>query len=62
VRGTFDILWSCIITLLICTWTVQHLNVPPPRRKGTKTIWQGLVGMLKGGRKSGVLGGDVLAF
>jgi len=28
VRGTFDILWSCVFTLLICTWTVQHLNIP----------------------------------
>lgn len=28
VRGTFDILWSSLFTLLICTWTVQHLNVP----------------------------------
>jgi hypothetical protein len=28
VRGTLDILWSCLFTLLICTWTVQHLNVP----------------------------------
>ncbi|KAH8591595.1 hypothetical protein B0O99DRAFT_690409 [Bisporella sp. PMI_857] len=39
VRGTFDILWSCIFTLLICTWTVQHLNIPEQdssttRRKG----------------------------
>jgi hypothetical protein len=28
VRGTLDILWSCLLTLLICTWTVQHPNVP----------------------------------
>jgi hypothetical protein len=28
VRGTLDILWSSLFTLLICTWTVQHLNVP----------------------------------
>lgn len=36
VRGTFDILWSCLIILFLCTWTVQHLNVPeytPYRRK-----------------------------
>ena len=44
-RATLDILWSCLFTLLVCTWTVQHLNIPrqailqsekPP--KGT--IWQ----------------------
>ena len=28
VRGTLDILWSALFTILICTWTVQHLNVP----------------------------------
>src|ERR1700761_4828103 len=29
VRGTFDIVWSCLIILLLCTWSVQHLNIPP---------------------------------
>ena len=29
VRGTIDILWSCFSVLLICTWTIQHLSVPP---------------------------------
>lgn len=28
VRGTYDILWSCLFTLLVCTWTIQHLNIP----------------------------------
>ncbi|CZR64548.1 uncharacterized protein PAC_14446 [Phialocephala subalpina] len=28
IRGTFDILWSLLFTLLTCTWTVQHLNIP----------------------------------
>lgn len=27
-RGTLTILWSSIFTLLACTWTIQHLNVP----------------------------------
>jgi hypothetical protein len=27
-RGTFDILWSCITVLLICTYTVIHPNLP----------------------------------
>lgn len=30
VRGTFDILSSCIITMLLCVWTAVHLNIPPP--------------------------------
>ena len=29
-RGTFDILSTCIITMLLCVWTAVHLNVPPP--------------------------------
>ena len=27
-RGTLQILWSCLGTLVLCTWTVQHLNIP----------------------------------
>ena len=29
-RGTFDVLSTCLITLLLCVWTAVHLNVPPP--------------------------------
>lgn len=29
-RGTWSILWSCLATIFICTWTVLHLNVPKP--------------------------------
>lgn len=29
-RGTFDVLSTCIITLLLCVWTAVHLNVSPP--------------------------------
>src|ERR1700761_2485781 len=29
IRGTLDILWSCASVLLICTWSILHLNVPP---------------------------------
>jgi hypothetical protein len=27
-RGTLDIIWSCFFTIIACTWTIQHLNVP----------------------------------
>lgn len=30
-RGTLDILFSCLFTLVACTWTVQYLNVPEQR-------------------------------
>lgn len=27
-RGTWNILYSCIFTLVLCVWTSVHLNVP----------------------------------
>ncbi|RAL61311.1 hypothetical protein DID88_009447 [Monilinia fructigena] len=27
-RGTLSILWACLFTFIVCTWAVQHLNVP----------------------------------
>lgn len=27
-RGTMDIIWSCFLTIFLCTWTSLHLNVP----------------------------------
>lgn len=30
-RGTLDILWSSLFTILACTWTLHHPNVPEQR-------------------------------
>lgn len=27
-RGTYDIIWSCLLLLISSTWTVLHINVP----------------------------------
>ncbi|KAH8599526.1 hypothetical protein B0O99DRAFT_328402 [Bisporella sp. PMI_857] len=27
-RGTLNILWSCLFTIIACTWSIQHLNIP----------------------------------
>lgn len=27
-RGTLTLLWSCLSTVIACTWTILHLNVP----------------------------------
>jgi hypothetical protein len=35
VRGTLDILWSCLLTIILCTWTVQHLNIPEESPEST---------------------------
>src|SRR5438045_2076093 len=47
IRGTFNILWSCLFTLLICTWTIQHLNVPAQKPRETKSCWEGLKDLLR---------------
>ncbi|KAK4162982.1 hypothetical protein QBC43DRAFT_370969 [Cladorrhinum sp. PSN259] len=28
IRGTMQIIWSSLLTIIACTWTVQHPNVP----------------------------------
>lgn len=40
-RTGFDILWSCLFTIFACTWTVQHLNVPPQREDESTPGWRG---------------------
>ena len=48
-RGTIDILWSCLFTVIACTWTVQHLNIPE-QREGRDPGW---LGDIKWGLKRG---------
>ena len=40
VRGTSDILWSCIVTLTACVYTAIHLNVPPPKEGRWQFLWR----------------------
>ena len=39
-RGTLEILWSCLFTIIACAWTVQHLNVPE-QHEGRDLGWRG---------------------
>ncbi|KAE8442737.1 hypothetical protein EG329_002877 [Mollisiaceae sp. DMI_Dod_QoI] len=39
-RGTLDILWSCLFTIIACTWTILHLNVPE-QRADESSEWRG---------------------
>lgn len=32
-RGTFDIIWGCLLTIFLCTWTSLHLNIPSLHEK-----------------------------
>ena len=33
-RGTLDIIFSCLSTIVLCVWSVQHLNVPSKHDRG----------------------------
>jgi hypothetical protein len=52
-RGTIDILWSCFFTIIACTWTVQHLNVPEQREDRDKGWWGDIKWALKRTYSSG---------
>jgi len=39
-RGTLEILWGSIFTILLCTWTVQHPSIPE-QRDGRNPGWKG---------------------
>ena len=47
-RGTMEILWGSLFTLVACTWTIHHPNVPEQRDGRSK----GLKGDLRWGLKS----------
>lgn len=32
-RGTWDLIISCVLTLMICVWSALHLNVPTKQSK-----------------------------
>jgi hypothetical protein len=46
-RGTWGILWACLATLLLCTWTAVHLNIPAPG-KSEKQPWRKIGWMIVG--------------
>jgi len=35
-RGTFDILWACLTSTFLCTYSIQHPNVPIHERTHSK--------------------------
>ena len=39
-RGTFGILKSCVITLVLCVYTALHLNIPPANSSKASLIWR----------------------
>ncbi|KAI1639672.1 hypothetical protein F4809DRAFT_656560 [Biscogniauxia mediterranea] len=41
-RGTLDILWSSLFTIIACTWTIQHPNLPEQRNGDLKSRLQSI--------------------
>ena len=38
-RGTFDIIWLCFSTLIICTWNTVHFNIPLRRYSDARRLF-----------------------
>lgn len=49
-RGTFSLIFSCILTLGLCVWCAMHLNIPPHDESLAKTwmrnVKWGLIGVV----------------
>ena len=39
-RTHFDIIWTCISTLFVCTWVAIHPNVPPRGEGHIRSLWR----------------------
>lgn len=61
-RGTSDILWSCLATVLLCVWTVIHLPVPLHRGQQLLSTRQKLVRSGIGPALISVIAPEFLAF
>lgn len=41
-RGTIGLLWSCSITVFLCTWSAIHPNLPGPNESTMRILWRRL--------------------
>ena len=39
-RGTLDILWSCVLTMSLCSWSNMCLNVPGRSESSRQVLWR----------------------
>src|SRR6266545_4104434 len=46
IRTHFDIVWSCVSTLFICTWVAIHPNIPPQGEGRLWSLWRRIKLML----------------
>ena len=45
-RGTLDLVFECAFTIFVCTWTANHINVPPYQSSAGWRFWYKLRIML----------------
>ncbi|KAF9008027.1 hypothetical protein BDQ17DRAFT_1455760 [Cyathus striatus] len=41
-RSTMNIVWGCMSTLFLCTWSSVHMNIPAPKEESWKILWRRL--------------------
>ena len=41
-RGTLDILWSCSLTMFLCSWSILCLNIPSAKETKPQIMWRKL--------------------
>jgi hypothetical protein len=54
-RGTFDIIWICLITIGISTYTMLCLNIPAPKDTYLELVCRHILWMLLG-----IIGPDIV--
>jgi len=39
-RGTIGLLWSCLVTIFLCTWSAVHPNLPAATDSPYRILWR----------------------
>ena len=47
-RSVFNIVWNCIVTITLCTWSSVHPNIPGPDEGWREVTWRRIELMLWG--------------
>lgn len=47
-RGTISLLWGCSATILICSWSAVHSNIPPDNESQWRLYWRKFKYMMMG--------------
>ena len=41
-RGTLDIIWSCVLTMSLCSWSILCMNLPAQKENRVQILWRKL--------------------